>query len=62
MTQWRKASRSNTSGGDCVEVAHLGGGVLGIRDSKAPEAGHVSVGRGGLADLVAKIKDGRLDP
>ena len=32
---WFKSSRSNT-GGDCVEVAHLDGGMVGVRDSKNP--------------------------
>ena len=31
--QWRKSSRSGSTGGDCVEVAALAGGV-GVRDSK----------------------------
>lgn len=33
--RWRKASRSNGTGGDCVEVAHLTSAV-GVRDSKNP--------------------------
>ncbi len=31
---WRKSSRSVPRGGDCVEVANLGGRI-GLRDSKA---------------------------
>ncbi|WP_326552422.1 DUF397 domain-containing protein [Micromonospora sp. NBC_01813] len=30
---WRKSTRSGENGGNCVEVAALGGGV-GVRDSK----------------------------
>ncbi|WP_227999916.1 DUF397 domain-containing protein [Nocardia australiensis] len=30
---WYKSSYSQ-SGGDCVEVAHLDGGMVGVRDSK----------------------------
>lgn len=30
---WRKSSRSSTQGGDCVEVARVGGNI-GVRDSK----------------------------
>ncbi len=33
--KWFKSSRSSGSK-DCVEVAHLGGGVVGVRDSKNP--------------------------
>ncbi|GIJ23844.1 DUF397 domain-containing protein [Micromonospora lutea] len=32
--QWRKATRSGTSGGNCVEVADNLPGVVGVRDSK----------------------------
>ncbi|WP_433308775.1 DUF397 domain-containing protein [Micromonospora sp. CA-269861] len=35
--QWRKASRSSTNGGACVEVADDLPGVVGVRDSKDPE-------------------------
>ncbi|MBF9130361.1 DUF397 domain-containing protein [Plantactinospora sp. S1510] len=32
---WRKSSRSNSNGGDCVEIAdELAPGVVGVRDSK----------------------------
>ena len=34
---WRKSSRSNGSGGDCVEVTDLPDGGFAIRDSKDPE-------------------------
>jgi hypothetical protein len=33
---WRKSSFS-MSNGDCVEVARLAGGCVGVRDSKATE-------------------------
>ncbi|MEV0107916.1 DUF397 domain-containing protein [Nocardia sp. NPDC050799] len=32
---WFKSSRS-ASGNDCVEVAHLRSGLVGVRDSKNP--------------------------
>jgi hypothetical protein len=34
--RWRKASRSASNGGDCVELATLSNAVY-IRDSKDPE-------------------------
>ncbi|WBB76899.1 DUF397 domain-containing protein [Micromonospora sp. WMMD1128] len=34
--KWRKASRSSTNGGACVEVADNLAGVVGVRDSKDP--------------------------
>lgn len=33
---WFKSSYSETNG-QCVEVAHLDGGVTGVRDSKNPD-------------------------
>ena len=33
--QWFKSSHSQPSG-DCVEIAHLEAGVVGVRDSKNP--------------------------
>jgi hypothetical protein len=32
--QWRKSTRSNGNGGNCVEVAGNLPGVVGVRDSK----------------------------
>lgn len=40
--RWRKSSRSNGSGGNCVEVAENLSGVVAVRDSKDP-AGPVLV-------------------
>jgi hypothetical protein len=33
--RWFKSSHSG-GGADCVEVAHLAGGTVGVRDSKNP--------------------------
>ncbi|WP_328410906.1 DUF397 domain-containing protein [Nocardia sp. NBC_00403] len=33
--EWFKSSRSGSTK-DCVEVAHLDGGLVGVRDSKNP--------------------------
>lgn len=56
---WRKSSRSGGDGGECVELAPLAGSV-GIRDSKHPAGGHLTVSRSALADLVDRIKAGDL--
>ncbi|RKS79381.1 uncharacterized protein DUF397 [Actinomadura pelletieri DSM 43383] len=61
--EWRKSSRSGAGGGtagDCVELASLNG-KIGIRDSKNPRKGHLTVGRDVLRDLVNEIKTGDLD-
>lgn len=54
---WRKASRSNSNGGDCVEVAVAPDRVL-VRDSKDPDGPRLSVTatewRSFLADLAGR--------
>ncbi|MFI5778345.1 DUF397 domain-containing protein [Nocardia sp. NPDC051570] len=36
-TEWFKSSYSGEGGNDCVEIAWLASGYVGIRDSKNPE-------------------------
>lgn len=55
---WRKSSRSNTEMA-CVEVAGLHGRI-GIRDSKAPTAGHLTVSPTAFATLLTRVKRGEL--
>ncbi|MFB4320244.1 DUF397 domain-containing protein [Actinomadura sp. 21ATH] len=46
---WRKSSRSGTTENSaCVELAALSVVSVGIRDSKAPDAGHIVVACRGL--------------
>ncbi|GAA2727866.1 DUF397 domain-containing protein [Actinocorallia aurantiaca] len=56
MIDWRKSSYSNTTG-ECVEVGELGSGLVALRDSKNPGAGHREVARVAFAALVAGIKN-----
>jgi hypothetical protein len=56
MIQWRKSSRSNTNAeGDCVELADLGPAIA-IRDSKNPDAPHLTLTRREFASLTSLIK------
>jgi hypothetical protein len=48
---WRKSSHSGGHEGDCVEVADHNGHV-DIRDSKAPETGHLALTRRDFATLL----------
>jgi hypothetical protein len=60
---WRKSQRSGTGGAggeECVEVAALAEG-LGIRDSKAPDTGHLTLSPTSFAQLVTRVKRGDLD-
>ncbi|WP_329603012.1 DUF397 domain-containing protein [Actinomadura soli] len=46
--------------GDCVELASLDG-KIGVRDSKNPHNGHLTVGRDTLRHLVRQIKADKLN-
>jgi hypothetical protein len=43
-----------------VEIASLAGG-RGIRDSKAPEAGHLTLSPDDFTQLIHRVKRGDLD-
>jgi hypothetical protein len=52
---WRKSSHSGGNEGNCVEVADLNSHV-GVRDSKDPSAGHLTLTRRDFADLLAHLR------
>ncbi|MGW4463231.1 DUF397 domain-containing protein [Micromonospora sp. NPDC004704] len=56
--RWRKSSRSNTQGGDCVEVADNLPGRVFVRDTKDREGGTLAFGpaawRAFVADVAAR--------
>jgi hypothetical protein len=59
--QWRKSSRSSGQPNtDCVELARFSA-AIGIRDSKTPSAGHLSLATSRFASLIADIKQGAFD-
>ena len=58
-THWRKSSYS-INGAQCVELAEAGSSVR-LRDSKHPDAGHLTFTRAELAALVAAARAGELD-
>jgi hypothetical protein len=59
--RWRKSSYSANGNGDCVELAVLPDGQVGIRDSKHPERGYLSVTRSELQAWIAGVKAGEFD-
>lgn len=59
--QWRKAARSTSGTGGCVEVAVNLPGVTAIRDSKRPEDGAHVVERAVFAAFLADLKAGLYD-
>jgi hypothetical protein len=56
-TVWRKSNYSNGSGGDCVEVATPGGGLL-VRDSKRPAGPVVPVRVDVWKAFLSGLRDG----
>jgi hypothetical protein len=56
---WRTSSHSDETGGQCVELAALTGGI-GVRDSKAPDVGHLVLTPQAFAALLARAKWGGL--
>jgi hypothetical protein len=59
--QWRKAARSTSGNGGCVEIATNLPTVIAIRDSKCPEAGAHVIDRAAFAAFLADSKAGRYD-
>ncbi|NEW40434.1 DUF397 domain-containing protein [Nocardia cyriacigeorgica] len=57
---WFKSSRS-TTGKECVEVAHLDSGMVGMRDSKNPTGPALVFGPGGWDSFLTGVSQGRFD-
>ncbi len=58
---WRKSSRSNGNGGNCVEVADLADGYRAVRDSKNPHGGALIFTPSEWAAFTAGVRDGEFD-
>lgn len=56
MARWRKSSYSDDHQGACIELADLERGVVGVRDSKAPTAGHLTILSVELGLLLHRIR------
>ncbi|NVI91848.1 DUF397 domain-containing protein [Actinomadura sp. BRA 177] len=56
--QWRKSSYSGSANDDvCVELGRLApGGGVGVRDSKDPGGGHLTLSVAQFASLVERVK------
>jgi hypothetical protein len=59
MTRWRKSTFSSI--GECVEVAELDDGRIGVRNSKAPESGTVYFTRAEIDAFVKGVNAGEFD-
>jgi hypothetical protein len=58
---WRKSSRSNGSGGACVEVARNLPGIVAVRDSKDPNGPRLVVGCAAWEAFTTGLRAGRPD-
>jgi hypothetical protein len=56
---WKKSSFS-LSAGECLEVAHLDGGI-GVRDSKDPLGPVLMFTRGEMLAFVKGVREGEFD-
>ncbi|MPY79096.1 MAG: DUF397 domain-containing protein [Actinophytocola sp.] len=57
---WRKSSRSNPSG-NCVELAQLPTGEIGLRNSRDPQGVVLVYTRSEIGAFIASAKQGDLD-
>ncbi|WP_406316223.1 DUF397 domain-containing protein [Streptosporangium sp. NBC_01639] len=58
--RWRKSSRSNGNGGECVEVAVNLPGVVAVRDSKNPGGPALLFSPSVWSDFLTRIKSGSV--
>lgn len=58
---WRKATSSTGNGGNCIEVAPLSKGRVGIRDTEAPEQAPFVVSAGVWAAFTDGVRNGEFD-
>lgn len=57
---WYKSSYSQPNA-DCVEAAHLAGGLVGVRDSKNPTGPALVFGGSAWDRFTAAVKAGEFD-
>jgi len=58
---WRKASRSTSNGGNCVEVARNLPGIVAVRDSKNPDGPKLVIPAADWQAFTASVKAGQHD-
>ncbi|MFI7670500.1 DUF397 domain-containing protein [Nocardia vinacea] len=59
--KWFKSSRSSGTSGECVEVAWLDGGAVGVRDSKNPTRAALVFTPSEWDAFTAGVNDGEFD-
>lgn len=56
---WRKASYSNASGGNCIEVACTAADAIAVRDSKDPKGTRLLFTSDEWQAFTSRVKDER---
>jgi Domain of unknown function (DUF397) len=59
--EWRKASRSSSNGGNCVEVARNLRGAVAVRDSKDPDGPKLIIPASDWQAFTGQVKAARHD-
>jgi len=59
-SQWRKSSYSNSTGGDCIEVADGFAAIVPVRDSKNPHGPVLAFAQDDWMTFVSAVKDGAV--
>ncbi|MFI1459263.1 DUF397 domain-containing protein [Nocardia carnea] len=59
--EWFKSSHSG-SGGDCLEVAWLDAGLVGVRDSKDPDGPALAFNQSEWTAFTARVKNNEGHP
>jgi len=59
--KWFKSRHSSGGTGECVEVAHLDGGLVGVRDSKNPAGPALVFTPGEWDAFTGDVSDGEFD-
>ena len=60
-TVWTRSSHSGATGGNCVELAHLYGGQVAIRNSRHRSAPALLFTEDEWDAFLAGVKDGEFD-
>jgi hypothetical protein len=57
---WHKSARSGPTGGNCVEVAFLGGGDIAMRNSRHPDGPALIFTRAEWDAFIGGARDGEF--
>ena len=58
--EWRKATKTSSNGGNCVEVARNLRGIVAVRDSKNPDGPKIVLSPAGWRSFTAGVKVDQL--